>query len=327
MDMDDRNGNMDMNERNGDMDMNDRNGNIDMGDKNGDVDMDDKNGDMNMDMNDRNGDMTGRKVKIMGIVNITPDSFYPGSRNMTPEGRILIDKVVERVSEMIGQGADYIDIGACSTRPGSESVDAENEWKRLKAVLRPIREVVPQGVKISIDTFRRDIIARTLDEIGEVTVNDISAGEDDPQMLPEVAAGSLEYIAMHKKGIPSDMQSRCDYESGVTAAVLAYFREFALKAADFGIRDWILDPGFGFAKTVEQNYELLDHLADFSVFGRPVLVGISRKSMIYKPLGLTPEAPEVLARTTELHRRAIAAGASILRVHDVSEASVLRVRE
>lgn len=274
---------------------------------------------MNGNMNDR----TGRGVKIMGIVNITPDSFYSGSRNMTPDGKILIDKVVERVADMIEKGAGYIDVGACSTRPGSESVDAENEWKRLKAVLRPIREAVPQEVKISIDTFRRDIIARTLDEIGEVTVNDISAGEDDPLMLGEVAANSLEYIAMHKKGIPSDMQSKCDYGHGVTAAVMDYFREFALKADRLGIRGWILDPGFGFAKTVEQNYELLDHLAEFQAFGRPVLVGISRKSMIYKPLGLTPEAPEVLTRTTELHRRAIASGASILRVHDVAEAAAL----
>ena len=274
---------------------------------------------MNGNMNDR----SGRVVKIMGIVNITPDSFYSGSRNMTPDGKILIDRVVERVTDMIEKGAGYIDVGACSTRPGSESVDAENEWKRLKAVLRPIREVVPPGVKISIDTFRRDIIARTLDEIGEVTVNDISAGEDDPMMLGEVAANSLEYIAMHKKGIPSDMQSKCDYGNGVTAAVMDYFREFALKADRLGIRNWILDPGFGFAKTVEQNYELLDHLAEFQAFDRPILVGISRKSMIYKPLGLTPEAPAVLERTTELHRRAIAAGASILRVHDVAEAAAL----
>ncbi len=273
-----------------------------------------------MDINEKMTDTAGHGVKIMGIINITPDSFYCDSRNMDSDGRILTDKAVERAADMVKKGAEYIDIGACSTRPGSESVDAEHEWKRLKAVLKPIREVVPQSVKISIDTFRWDIISRTLDEIGEVTVNDISAGEDDPLMLPGVAANSLEYIAMHKKGIPSDMQSRCDYESGVTAAVMDYFREFSQKADSLGIRDWILDPGFGFAKTVEQNYELLDNLSDFKFFGKPILVGISRKSMIYKPLGLTPEAPEVLARTTELHRQAIAAGASILRVHDVSQA-------
>lgn len=261
----------------------------------------------------------------MGIVNITPDSFYSGSRNMDSQGNILIDKTLKRVEEMVEQGADYIDVGACSTRPGSESVDAEGEWKRLGAVLRPIRETVPPDVRISVDTFRWDIISRTLDEIGEVTVNDISAGEDDPTMLQGVAANSLEYIAMHKKGIPSDMQSRCDYAGGVTAAVKEYFTDFAEKADRFGIGRWILDPGFGFAKTVEQNYELLDNLGTFLSFGRPVLVGISRKSMIYKPLGLTPEAPEVLARTTELHRRAITSGATILRVHDVQTAATLRL--
>lgn len=273
-----------------------------------------------MDINGKITDNSGCGVKIMGIVNITPDSFYSDSRNMDADGNVLTDKAVKRVVDMVKQGAGYIDIGACSTRPGSESVDAEHEWKRLKAVLKPIREVVPQDVKISIDTFRWDIISRTLDEIGEVTINDISAGEDDALMLGGVAANSLEYIAMHKKGIPSDMQSRCDYESGVTAAVMDYFREFSKKADRLGISNWILDPGFGFAKTVEQNYELLGNLSDFKIFGRPILVGISRKSMIYKPLGLNSEAPEVLVRTTELHRQAVASGASILRVHDVSDA-------
>ena len=163
-----------------------------------------------MDINGKITDNSGCGVKIMGIVNITPDSFYSDSRNMDTDGNVLTDKAVKRVVDMVKQGAGYIDIGACSTRPGSESVDAEHEWKRLKAVLKPIREVVPQNVKISIDTFRWDIISRTLDEIGEVTVNDISAGEDDALMLGGVAANSLEYIAMHKKGIPSDMQSRWD---------------------------------------------------------------------------------------------------------------------
>lgn len=276
-----------------------------------------------MDSGKRLGAEERAAVKIMGIVNITPDSFYPGSRNMSPDGNVLVSKAVQRAEDMVRQGAGYIDIGACSTRPGSESVDAGNEWRRLKAVLRPIREVVPPDVKISVDTFRWDIISRTLDEIGEVTVNDISAGEDDPEMLGGVASNGLEYIAMHKKGIPSDMQGRCDYESGVTAAVLDYFTSFAEKAEKKGVRNWILDPGFGFAKTVEQNYELLGNLGEFKRFGRPILVGISRKSMIYKPLGLPPEAPEVLARTTELHRKAIELGASVLRVHDVPEAAAI----
>lgn len=259
----------------------------------------------------------------MGIVNITPDSFYNGSRNMDSDGKVLVDKTLKRVERMIGEGAGYIDIGACSTRPGAECVDPAGEWARLKAVLKYIREIVPAQVKISIDTFRWDIISRTLDEIGEVTVNDISAGEDDGNMLPGVAANGLEYIAMHKKGIPADMQSRCDYSCGVVEAVREYFREFGQKALDLGIGDWILDPGFGFAKTVEQNYELLEHLDEFGEFGRRILVGISRKSMIYKPLGLTPEDPRTLRRTEELHRIALGKGAAILRVHDVAEAVAL----
>lgn len=261
--------------------------------------------------------------KIMGIVNITPDSFYNGSRNMDISGKVLVDKTLERVERMLEEGAGYIDIGACSTRPGAECVDAAGEWKRLKAVLRPIRETVPQNVKISIDTFRWDIISRTLDEIGEVTVNDISAGEDDLNMLPGVAANALEYIAMHKKGVPSDMQSRCDYKYGVVEAVKEYFRAFEEKAGAMGIGNWILDPGFGFAKTVEQNYELLDHLEEFCSGNRRVLVGISRKSMIYKTLGTTPEDPRTLERTSELHRIALDKGAAILRVHDVAEAVAL----
>ncbi|MGN0190414.1 MAG: dihydropteroate synthase [Candidatus Cryptobacteroides sp.] len=261
--------------------------------------------------------------KIMGIVNITPDSFYNGSRNMDREGIVLVDKTLARVEKMIEDGAGYIDIGACSTRPGAECVDCAGEWARLKAVLRPIREAVPDSVKISIDTFRWDIISRTLDEIGEVTVNDISAGEDDPQMLRGVAANSLEYIAMHKKGVPADMQSRCDYRGGVVEAVREYFRDFGLKAEALGIKDWILDPGFGFAKTVEQNYELLEHLEVFAEMGQRILVGISRKSMIYKPLGLTPEDSRTLERTTGLHRMALRKGADILRVHDVAEAVAL----
>lgn len=261
--------------------------------------------------------------KIMGIVNITPDSFYNGSRNMDISGKVLVDKTLERVERMLEEGAGYIDIGACSTRPGAECVDAAGEWKRLKAVLKPIRETVPPDVKISIDTFRWEIISRTLDEIGEVTVNDISAGEDDLNMLPGVAANALEYIAMHKKGVPADMQSRCDYKYGVVEAVKEYFRAFDEKAGAMGIGNWILDPGFGFAKTVEQNYELLDHLEEFCSGSRRVLVGISRKSMIYKILGTTPEDPRTLERTSELHRIALKKGAAILRVHDVAEAVAL----
>ena len=280
------------------------------------------------------------RPQIMGILNITPDSFFSGSRNMGEDGRVRVDEAVERAVGMVREGADYIDIGACSTRPGSESVSLEEEWRRLGAVLVPVKEAIlkecrkadgswngdnarkslKREVKISIDTFRAEIVRRCLGEIGPVTVNDISAGEDDPGMLPFVGAASLEYIAMHKRGSQTDMQSLCDYPRGVTAAVKEYFEDFAAKASALGIRDWILDPGFGFAKTVEQNYELLENLGEFKPLGHRILVGISRKSMIYRPLGLTPEDPRVLEETTRLHRRAIALGADILRVHDVAEA-------
>ena len=253
------------------------------------------------------------KVQIMGILNATPDSYFAPSRAM------LSDDAARRAEKMVEEGASYIDVGACSTRPGSELVPEEEEWKRLSDVLPAVRMVVPSNVKISIDSFRWGVIERCLDLVGEVVVNDISAGEDDSEMLPEVGRLHLEYIAMHKRGIPSVMQSMCEY-GDVTEAVKDYFSDFAVKAADFGITEWILDPGFGFAKTPEQCMQLLDRLSEFRCFNRPILVGISRKSMIYKPMGLTAYDPEVLAETQKLHRKAVQSGASILRVHDVSSA-------
>ncbi len=258
-------------------------------------------------------DRMDTKVRIMGILNATPDSYYAPSRAMT------VCEAERRVGAMIEEGASYIDVGACSTRPGAELVDEKEEWERLRAVLPAVRRLVPEGVGISIDTFRWSIVERALDLIGEVTVNDISAGEDDPLMLRNVGESSLEYIAMHKRGIPSMMQSLCDYRD-VTESVMEYFREFEQRAMTCGISNWILDPGFGFAKTPEQCRKLLDDLSRFKVFGRPILVGISRKSMIYKPMGLPPDSPEVLERTKELHRAAVLSGATILRVHDVKAA-------
>ncbi len=303
------------------------------------------NEDMELSSDERSAPVTvssGRGVQIMGILNITPDSFFSGSRNMTVEGKVKVEEAVERAVGMVREGADYIDIGACSTRPGSESVSLEEEWRRLSAVLVPVREAIDKecggtsaeapcesgkassrAIRISIDTFRSEIARRCFGEIGPITVNDISAGDDDPQMLSIVGANSLEYIAMHKRGTQTDMQTLCDYPDGVTAAVKAYFEDFATRAAEAGVRDWILDPGFGFAKTVEQNYELMDNLAEFKSFGRRILVGISRKSMIYKPLGLTPDDPRTLEETTRLHRRALSLGADILRVHDVAVAKSL----
>ena len=240
-----------------------------------------------------------RTVRIMGILNLNGDSFYAPSRyNMS----------------VMEAGPDIVDIGAVSTRPGAGEVYEEDEWSRLKPVLRTL----DTGVAVSIDTTRAGIIERACDLLGRpVIVNDISAGEDDPAMLSTVGHLGLEYIAMHKRGTPATMQSLCDYED-VVEDVLEYFKMFALKAAENGISDWILDPGFGFAKTVEQNYQLMEGLERFTSLGRPVLVGISRKSFIYRPLGLGPE--DVLTATQVMHMAALERGADILRVHDVAAA-------
>ena len=240
-----------------------------------------------------------RKILVMGILNLNGDSFYAPSRYNFP---------------VLDEGPDILDIGAVSTRPGAADVSAAEEWARLKPVLRTL----DAGVSVSIDTTRSEIVERACDLLGRpVIVNDISAGEDDPDMLPVVGRMGLEYVAMHKRGTPATMQSMCDY-SDVVADITDYFRAFEEKAGEHGISDWILDPGFGFAKTVEQNYRLLDSLPAFKVLGRPVLVGISRKSFIYKPLGKGPEG--VLTATQVLHMAALERGADILRVHDVAAA-------
>ena len=241
----------------------------------------------------------GRTIRIMGILNLNGDSFYAPSRYNV---------------SVLDAGPDIVDIGAVSTRPGAGEVSESDEWSRLKPVLRTLAP----DVTVSIDTTRAGIVERACDLLGRpVIVNDISAGEDDPAMLSTVGQLGLRYIAMHKRGTPATMQSLCDY-ADVTAEVLEYFRVFARKAEDNGISDWILDPGFGFAKTAEQNYQLLEALGAFSELGRPVLVGISRKSFIYKPLGLGPE--DVLTATQTLHMAALERGADILRVHDVAAA-------
>lgn len=240
-----------------------------------------------------------RAVRIMGILNLNGDSFYAPSRyNMS----------------VLEAGPDIVDIGAVSTRPGAGEVSVSDEWSRLKPVLRTLGP----GVAVSLDTTSAEIVERACDLLGRpVMVNDISAGEDDPAMLATVGRLGLSYVAMHKRGTPATMQSLCDYDD-VVGDILGYFQDFALKAEENGISDWILDPGFGFAKTVEQNYRLLEGLEAFAALGRPILVGISRKSFIYKPLGLGPE--DVLTATQVLHMAALERGADILRVHDVPAA-------
>ena len=246
----------------------------------------------------------------MGIVNLTPDSFYAGSRTGA-------DLALPRILAMFQEGADVVDLGACSTRPGSPQPTLEEEWNRLGPVLKSLAREIPGS--ISIDTYRAEIVRRTYDTIGPFLVNDISAGQMDTQMLETVGRLGLPYVAMHMRGTPETMQSLTDYED-VTQAVIDYFREFSRKADDAGIREWILDPGFGFSKTLPQNYELLEGL-DRVVKAFPqrdVLIGVSRKSMIYKKLGITPD--EAMPATQVVQFAALEKGATWLRVHDVTAA-------
>ncbi len=264
--------------------------------------------------------------QVMGILNINNESFFKGSRHTA------LEEVDAAFGSMIAQGADIIDIGACSTRPGSIPISLEQEWEYLKEPLELIRKkYVATGklsgrkISISLDTFRSEIVRRAYDVLGDFIVNDISAGEDDPMMLATVGELGLPYIAMHKRGTPSTMQQLTDYPQGVVNAVVEYFKAFEEKAAKYGITDYIIDPGFGFAKTLEQNYELfkgipqlLRELAEYAGVQRKLLVGISRKGMIWKPLGITPD--DALCGTAALNLQALLLGADILRVHDVAQA-------
>lgn len=253
-----------------------------------------------------------RQIDIMGIVNLTDDSYFSASRCASPSQAVAL------ASRLVDEGASILDFGACSTRPGAEPVGAGEEWRRLRPALETVRKEFPD-VRISVDTYWSDVVRRAYDVIGDFIVNDISAGEDDPQMLPLVGRLGLTYVAMHKRGTPQTMQSMTDYED-VTAAVTDYFSDFAERAEQAGVRDWILDPGFGFAKTLEQNYQLMRDLSRFkaSFPSRKLLVGVSRKSMVYRLLGITPE--ESLPATQVLHLHALQNGADILRVHDVEQA-------
>ena len=251
------------------------------------------------------------KIQILGIVNLTDDSYYAPSRARSCEA------FMDRVRQLVSEGADIIDIGACSTRPGSQPVGAEEEWRRIEPALRALRSEFPD-LPVSIDTYWASVVEHVYDAIGPFIVNDISAGAFDEGMLPLVGRLGLPYIAMHLRGTPENMQSLTDYPDGVTAEVLRYFQDFAEKAEKAGVHDWILDPGFGFAKTVEQNWTLLEEMDKLQVLQKPILVGISRKSMIYRRFGITPE--EALPATQVAHYMALQRGATYLRVHDVAEA-------
>ena len=262
-----------------------------------------------------------RKIEVMGIVNITDDSYFAESRCLDGQS---VDKAVERTGRLLEEGADIIDIGACSTRPGALQIGPDEEWRRLEPVLRALSGEFPSA-RISIDTYWSSVVERAYGLIGSFTVNDISAGEDDPKMLPLVGKLGLPYIAMHKKGTPGTMQSLCSYPpshreglSDVSCAVSDYFDSFALRAKEYGITDWVMDPGFGFAKDLEQNWTLMREMDKILKPGHKTLVGVSRKSMIYRMFGITPE--ESLPATQALHMAALDKGADILRVHDVAEA-------
>lgn len=249
---------------------------------------------------------------IMAIINATPDSFYSGARNAS----------ACNIEQAIADGADILDIGACSTRPGAPDVSADEEWRRLRPVLEAARRLSPE-IPISIDTFRADVAARALDAGADI-INDISGGLMDPEMDNVIARTRAPYIIMHMRGTPATMQQLTDYEplGGVTAAVIRFLAERINALAAKGIKDIIVDPGFGFAKTVEQNHRLLHDLPLIcKTLKRPLLAGLSRKSMFYKPLGLTPA--DVLPQTTAANLLALQAGAAILRVHDPAPARSL----
>lgn len=258
-----------------------------------------------------------RNIRIMGILNITDDSFYEESRLLRVDGTLDEIALRYKIRQMLLSGVDIIDVGACSTRPGSKGVGADAEWARLSAALPVIKEEAPKTL-ISIDTYHASVVEKVYSLIGTFMVNDISAGRMDKKMLGAVGQRGLPYIAMHMRGTPETMAGLTDYKDGIVNEVKNFFMDFAFKADAAGIKDWYLDPGFGFAKTISQNYTLMQHLDILQELLRPIVVGISRKSMIYNLLGQTPD--DVLAPTQALHMAALERGASILRVHDVGAA-------
>ena len=247
--------------------------------------------------------------QVMGILNVTPDSFYSGSRKQTEED------IRNRVKQIIDEGGQMIDIGAYSSRPGADDVSTQEEMARLRHGMKIVNEMAP-GMPVSVDTFRADVAKMCVEELGVGIINDISGGELDKRMFETVAKLGVPYILMHMKGTPQTMQQAPHYDD-LMKEIMLYFAEKIQKLRDLGQKDIILDPGYGFAKTIEHNYELLGHQEMLHVFELPLLVGISRKSMIYRLLGSSPE--ESLNGTSVLNTIALQKGASILRVHDVKE--------
>lgn len=248
--------------------------------------------------------------RVMGILNVTPDSFYEASRMETEEA------IGKRVKEIVDEGGTMIDVGAYSTRPGAEPVTTKEEMMRLRRGMKVVREVAPDAV-VSVDTFRSDVAKMAVEELGADIVNDVTAGELDEKMFQTVAKMGVPYVLTHNVK-PDPLCPVGKTMQGGNQSVLRFFAEKVQQLRDLGQKDIILDPGYGFGKTLEENYELLAHQEMLNVFELPLLVGVSRKSMIYKLLGCTPN--EALNGTTVLNTIALQKGASILRVHDVKEA-------
>lgn len=257
----------------------------------------------------RNLEISTEKPAIMGIINITPDSFYEGSRKQS------VDDILSSVEQQVNEGADMIDLGAYSSRPNAEDISIDEEWARLSLALSTIRRNFKELI-ISVDTFRASIAERAMQE-GADLINDISGGNLDAEMFEYVAKNNVPYVLMHMRGTPQTMQTLNQYKD-VTAEVIAEIEERLKKLQSMGADKIMIDPGFGFAKNTEQNFELFSQLEKFSNLGAPVLVGISRKSMIYKTLNT--DVSDALNGTTVLNSIALMKGAAILRVHDVHEA-------
>jgi len=248
--------------------------------------------------------------KVMGIINVTPDSFYGRSRSADEEDIITV------ATEMIEDGADILDVGGYSTRPGADEISYEEERGRVINAVKVISRELPEAV-ISVDTFRSEIAREAVLEYGAAIINDISGGEFDPDMFRTVDKLKVPYILMHMQGVPGTMQHNPAYDD-VVADILKWFGERITRLQSMGGADIIIDPGFGFGKTPAHNFEILRRLSEFSVSGLPLLVGISRKSMIWRTLDITPE--DALTGTIVLNTVALMNGADILRVHDVKEA-------
>lgn len=247
--------------------------------------------------------------KVMGILNVTPDSFYTESRKQTDY------EIETRIRQMMEEGADILDIGAYSSRPFADDVSPEKEMQRLRQGLSILRKLYPEAI-VSVDTFRADVARMCVEEYGVQIVNDISGGRLDPEMFKTVAQLGVPYILTHMKGTPQTMQKAPYYED-VMKEVCAFFQSNIRELQEAGVKDIILDPGFGFGKTVEHNYQILHNLDELHLFHLPLLAGFSRKSMIWRVLNITPE--EALNGTTVLNTISLLKGAHILRVHDVKE--------